>query len=330
MSRSRRNKYSRARRNSGARSWSSPSRPDSPNGRTSRPRELSPEAQGTGAHGKGALSDGHRTIVNHRKPRGRAKSKNHTSTADEATAQGCTRGQKRRRGDKGLLCESQPGEAQRGSGWPSRPKDDAGAAATVGASDGGKGGLSNAGDSEAAHEPCGHCDHVARHNRWLYLDIMHGLSFWATAVGVLPDGIGGAGPRMALAAEDMDWRREHIYIIPADHRKLTDEELKAAALPRGGQTLPRRQHEHQKCFLPMPPPPPLFSGGALGGGDAQSVVGARGPMVTVGARSSHGEVSSGGYSAGANCPPPLPPTLRQPFPGGSIGTVEKFLQISPK
>ncbi|TLD25457.1 hypothetical protein PspLS_05972 [Pyricularia sp. CBS 133598] len=71
--------------------------------------------------------------------------------------------------------------------------------------------------------PCTNCEALQLHNQHLYDSITNVMVDWAREVGVDID-----GERHATASvdtEEMEWQREHVFIIPADHRKVTDSEL---------------------------------------------------------------------------------------------------------
>lgn len=71
--------------------------------------------------------------------------------------------------------------------------------------------------------PCTNCEALQLHNQQLYESIKDVMVDWARDVGVDIDGDRDA--TASVDTEEMEWQREHVFIIPADHRKVTDSEL---------------------------------------------------------------------------------------------------------
>ncbi|TLD11381.1 hypothetical protein PgNI_05804 [Pyricularia grisea] len=68
--------------------------------------------------------------------------------------------------------------------------------------------------------PCTNCEALQLHNQQLYESIKDVMVDWARDVGVDIDGDRDA--TASVDTEEMEWQREHVFIIPADHRKVTD------------------------------------------------------------------------------------------------------------
>ncbi|TLS25142.1 hypothetical protein PpBr36_07230 [Pyricularia pennisetigena] len=70
---------------------------------------------------------------------------------------------------------------------------------------------------------CTNCEAMQLHNRQLYESMTDVMVDWAREVGV--DIEGDRDATASVDTEEMEWQREHVFIIPADHRKVTDNEL---------------------------------------------------------------------------------------------------------
>lgn len=109
--------------------------------------------------------------------------------------------------------------------------------------------------------PCTNCEALHLHNQQLYESITDAMVEWTKEVGVDIDG--DRHTTASVDTEEMEWQREHVFIIPADHRKVTDNELlglENARLGRvgGGYDQLLAQPWGQTEALPRPAPAPAL------------------------------------------------------------------------